>query len=45
METMEQRNNSKNFGIIMYQGNDIVQSFNSKMNSMFGYDEASRKFV
>ena len=35
----------KNFGIIMYQGNDIVQSFNSKMNSMFGYDEASRKFV
>ena len=31
----------KNFGIIMYQGNDIVQSINSKMNSMFGYDEAS----
>lgn len=35
----------KNFGIIMYQGNDIVQSISSKMNSMFGYDEASRKFV
>ena len=35
----------KNFGIIMYQGNDIVQSINSKMNSMFGYDEASKKFV
>ena len=35
----------KSFGIIIYQGNDLVQSVRSQMNSMFGYDEASRKFV
>ena len=32
------------FGIIMYQGNDIVQSLYPKINSLFGYDEAARKF-
>ncbi len=32
------------FGIIMYQGNDIVQSLYPKINSLFGYDEALRKF-
>ena len=35
----------KSFGIIIYQGNDLVQTTYSKMNSLFGYDEASRKFV
>ena len=35
----------KSFGIIIYQGNDLVQTARSKMNSLFGYDEASRKFV
>lgn len=35
----------KSFGIIIYQGNDLIQTTMSKMNSLFGYDEASRKFV
>jgi len=35
----------KSFGIIIYQGNDLIQTIGSKMNSLFGYDEASRKFV
>lgn len=35
----------KSFGIVIYQGNDLVQTARSKMNSLFGYDEASRKFV
>lgn len=35
----------KSFGIIIYQGNDLIQTSYSKMNSLFGYDEASRKFV
>ena len=35
----------KNFGIVIYQGNDLVQTVHSKMNSLFGYDEASRNFV
>ena len=33
------------FGIIVYQGNDLVQTLRSKVNTLFGYDEASRKFV
>jgi len=33
------------FGIIIYQGNDLVQTLRSKVNTLFGYDEASRKFV
>ena len=35
----------KSFGVIIYQGNDLIQTARSKMNSLFGYDEASRKFV
>ena len=35
----------KSFGIIIYQGNDLFQTSYSKMNSLFGYDEAARKFV
>lgn len=35
----------KSFGIVIYQGNDLVQTTRSKLNSLFGYDEASRKFV
>ena len=35
----------KSFGIVIYQGNDLVQTAYSKMNSLFGYDEAARKFV
>ena len=32
------------FGIIFYQGNDIVQCLYPKINSLFGYDEAVRKY-
>ncbi len=32
------------FGIILYQGNDLVQSMMPKINSMFGYDEAAKNF-
>ena len=32
------------FGIILYQGNDLVQSLTPKINSLFGYDEAARTF-
>ena len=32
------------FGIILYQGNDLVQSLTPKISSLFGYDEASREF-
>ena len=35
----------KSFGIVIYQGNDLIQTVQSKFNSLFGYDEASRKFV
>ena len=35
----------KSFGIVIYQGNDLIQTLHSKINSLFGYDEASRKFV
>ncbi|MBQ3021471.1 MAG: LTA synthase family protein [Bacilli bacterium] len=35
----------KSFGIVIYQGNDLIQTMGSKLNSLFGYDEASRKFV
>ena len=35
----------KNFGIVIYQGNDIVQTIYSHMNSLFGYDEAARGFL
>ncbi len=32
------------FGMIVYQGNDLCQSLSPKINSLFGYDEAARKF-
>ena len=32
------------FGIILYQGNDLVQSLTPKINSLFGYDEAAKSF-
>ena len=35
----------ESFGIVIYQGNDLIQTAKSKVNSLFGYDEASRKFV
>lgn len=32
------------FGVILYQGNDLVQSLIPKFNSLFGYDEAAKNF-
>ncbi|MBR2678505.1 MAG: sulfatase-like hydrolase/transferase [Bacilli bacterium] len=32
------------FGIYVYQANDLVASVQPKVNSMFGYDKASREF-
>lgn len=32
------------FGIYIYQANDVVTSIQPKINSMFGYDKASREF-
>lgn len=32
------------FGIILYQGNDLVQSLTPKISSLFGYDEAAKTF-
>ena len=32
------------FGIILYHGNDLVQSLTPKINSLFGYDEAAKSF-
>ncbi len=32
------------FGILLYQGNDLVQSLTPKINSLFGYDEAAKNF-
>ena len=32
------------FGIILYQGDDLVQSLTPKINSLFGYDEAAKRF-
>ena len=32
------------FGIVLYQGNDLVQSLTPKINSLFGYDEAAKSF-
>jgi len=32
------------FGVIIYQGNDLIQSLSPKINSMFGYDKAARRF-
>ena len=35
----------KNFGVVIYQGNDLIQTLHSKFNTLFGYDEASLNFV
>lgn len=32
------------FGIYIYQANDVVTSIQPKINSMFGYDKANKKF-
>ena len=32
------------FGIYVYQANDVVTSIQPKINSMFGYDKANKKF-
>lgn len=32
------------FGIIMYQGNDLVQTLSPRISSLFGYEEAARLF-
>ncbi len=32
-------------GILVYQGNDLVHTLKSKVNTLFGYDEAYRQFV
>ncbi len=32
------------FGIIVYQGNDLVQTVKSKVSSLFGYEEAAKNF-
>lgn len=32
------------FGIILYQGNDLVQSLTPKISSLFGYEEAANNF-
>lgn len=32
------------FGIVLYQGNDLVQSLTPKLNTLFGYDEAVKNF-
>ena len=32
------------FGIIVYQGNDLIQTIKSKVSSMFGYEEAAKRF-
>ncbi len=32
------------FGIILYQGNDLVQTLSPKFSSLFGYDESAQLF-
>ena len=32
------------FGIVLYQGNDLIQTLTPKINSLFGYDEAAKNF-
>ena len=33
------------FGIYIYQANDLVTSLQPKINSLFGYDQANKKFI
>lgn len=37
--------NVRRFGILMYQGNDIVQSLIPKFSSLFGYDKALKEYA
>ena len=32
------------FGIVLYQSNDLIQSLKPKISSLFGYDEAAKKY-
>ena len=32
------------FGINVYQANDLLSSIKTKVNTMFGYDEAAKSF-
>lgn len=34
----------KRFGIVIYQGNDLIQTIKSKLSSLFGYEEAAKEF-
>lgn len=33
------------FGIVLYQCNDVIQTLTPKISSLFGYEEASTKFI
>jgi len=33
------------FGLVFYQCNDLVQTLTPKLSSLFGYEEASQKFI
>ena len=33
------------FGLLFYQCNDVIQTLTPKLSSLFGYEEASQKFV
>ena len=33
------------FGVIVYQGNDLVQTLRTKLSSLFGFEEAAKRFV
>jgi len=33
----------RRFGIIMYQGNDLIQTLTLRLNTLFGYDVAARR--
>lgn len=35
----------KRFGLIMYQGNDMIQSMIPKLSRLFGKEESTRKFI
>lgn len=35
----------KSFGIVIYQGNDLIQTVRSSLSSLFGYEEAAQRFI
>lgn len=35
----------KSFGIIIYQGNDLIQTIRSSLSSLFGFEEAAQRFL